>query len=50
MGTIANADGLCDHEDAVVCPHKGGDGNSDTMVKVTADINVGLLRRKEEDD
>ena len=26
------------------------DGNSDTMVKVTADIDVGLLRRKEEDD
>ena len=54
MGTNANADGLCDHEEAVVCLDEVEDGKSDyrqgRKAKFRADIGVGLLRRKEEDD
>lgn len=54
LGTNANADGLCDHEEAVVCLDEVEDGKSDyrqgRKAKFRADIGVGLLRRKEEDD
>ena len=54
LGTNANGDGLCDHEDVVVCLDEGEDGKRDYRLgrkaKLRADIGVGLLRRKEEDD
>ena len=56
LGTNANGDGLCDHEDVVVCLDEGEDGKSKSdyrqgrKAKFRADIGVGLLRRKEEDD
>ena len=54
LGTNANGDGLCDHEDVVVCLDEAEDGKRDYRLgrkaKLRADIGVGLLRRKEEDD
>ena len=54
LGTNANGDGLCDHEDVVVCLDEAEDGKRDNRLgrkaKFRADIGVGLLRRKEEDD